>query len=108
MMTLNFTGGREGGRAGGREGEKAGFDLPLSRSHALTSGNFLLGRKFPGLVLEHHRDVVLDGIAEAAGPADELGLRLAIEQGPLAERADQDVEQLRVHVFKTSPVNADG
>src|SRR5262245_1170949 len=73
-----------------------------------TSSNFLLGRKFPGLVLEHHRDVVLDGIAEAAGPADELGLRLAIEQGPLAERADQDVEQLRVHVFKTSPVNADG
>src|SRR5262245_40065221 len=100
MMTLNFTGGREGGRAK-RRGS-------ISRSRALTSGNFLLGRKFPGLVLEHHRDVVLDGIAETAGPADELGLRLAIEQGPLAERADQNVEQLRVHVFKTSPVNADG
>jgi hypothetical protein len=63
----------------------------------MTGSHFFFRRKLARLVLEHYRDVVLDGVAEAAGPANELGLRLAIEERPLAERADQYVEQFGVH-----------
>jgi hypothetical protein len=99
MITENFTRDREIVRSGGRKWGEVG--LSISRSPALTlsrSGNFLFRGKFPGFVLEHDRDVILDRVGEAAGLADEFPVRLAVQQGAFAQRADQYVEQLAVHV----------
>src|SRR5688572_21172634 len=62
------------------------------------ASNFLLGRKFACFVLEHHRDVVLDRIGEAARLADELGRGFLVQKRTLAQRAHQYVEQLAVHL----------
>src|SRR5262249_39880660 len=95
MMTLNFHGatGAPGLETGGWETVRV--RSPGSRGQSL---GCLLRRNFPRLVLEHDRNAVLDRVAEAARLADELALRLAVEEGPLAQRADQQVEELRVQV----------
>src|SRR5688572_23624443 len=47
------------------------------------------------LIDQHDRNVVLDGVDEAARLADELFLRrAAVLKGPFALRADEDVEQV--------------
>jgi hypothetical protein len=69
------------------------FYSPFTIHHSRFFGR----RKLPRIILEHHRDAVPDGIAEAAGLADELVLRLLVEERALAERADEYVEELAVH-----------
>src|SRR4051812_39420830 len=59
--------------------------------------NFFLGRKLPRLLLEHHRNVVLDRITETARPADELLVRLAVDERALAQGTHEQIEQARVH-----------
>jgi hypothetical protein len=73
-------------------------------SFCIPHSNFLLWRKFPGLVFQHHRDVVLDRVGEAAGLADELGLGFLVQQRALAQRAHQYLEELAVHL---KPVTSD-
>src|SRR6185503_18159009 len=70
---------------------------PRPATRESRASNFLLRRKFTRLVLEHHRDVVLDRVAEAARLANQFGLGLAVQQRTLAQRAYQYVEQLGVH-----------
>ena len=59
--------------------------------------HFLFGRKLSRFFLEHHRDIVPDRKREAVGLADQLSLRLAMDERSLADRADEDVKQARVH-----------
>src|SRR6202008_872300 len=64
--------------------------------------NFLLRRKFAGLVLQHHRYAVADRVAETARLAYEFARRLAVDERPLADRAHQYVEEPAIHWEKIS------
>ena len=57
-----------------------------------TELQFFFRGHFARVVLKHDRNAVLDRVAEAAGLAQQLALRLAVEQRPLADRADEYVE----------------
>src|SRR5260370_9623301 len=59
--------------------------------------DFLGGLELARLFLEHHRNIVADRKSEAVSFAHQLGLRLAMDERPLAHRADQEVKQAPGH-----------
>ena len=59
--------------------------------------DFLGGLELARLFLEHHRNIVADRKSESVSFAEQLGLRLAMDERSLADRADEDVKQARVH-----------
>lgn len=67
------------------------------RSHAIRASAALLdyfGRiELACLVLEHHRNAVADVVGQPICLAHEFLFGLAVEQGPLADRAYQDIKQ---------------
>src|SRR5262245_29134463 len=67
---------------------------PLTR---LSFVHFLVGGQLSRLVLEHDRDTVPDREGEAVGLADELPSGRPVDERALADRADEDVKQARVH-----------
>ena len=73
--------------------ENASTGRSLTRSLA----HFLFRSQLSCLVLEHDRYVVPDGKREPVGLADELRLPRTVDERPLAEGADKDVKQARVH-----------
>src|SRR5258706_2395537 len=58
---------------------------------------FFLGRQLSRFLLEHHGYIVPDRKRESVGLADELRLCPAVHQRSLANRADENVKQSRVH-----------
>src|ERR1041384_5426181 len=50
----------------------------------------------PRLVGEHDRDAVADGVGELGGTADQLLALGVVFERRLGERADQDLEELRI------------
>src|SRR6267378_2857856 len=85
--------GRETRRDDGGEGHAKDPRRPPPRSLAY----FFLGRQLSRFLLEHHGYIVPNRKREPVGLADELRLCPAIHQRSLANRADENVKQSRVH-----------
>src|SRR5581483_918013 len=60
-------------------------------------GAQLLVIQRPRFLLQHDGYPVADGIGKARGAADKLLPRLVVDERGLGARADQDVEQARIH-----------
>src|SRR5882672_7931072 len=85
--------GRETRRDDGGEGHAKDLRRPPPRSLAY----FFLGRQLSRFLLEHHGYIVPNRKRESVGLADELRLCPAVHQRSLANRADENVKQSRVH-----------
>lgn len=62
-----------------------------------TELQFFFRGHFARVVLKHDRNAVLDRVAEAAGLAQQFARGLAVKEWPLADGADEYVEQLFIH-----------
>src|SRR6266852_5847111 len=87
--------GRETRRDDGGEGHAKDLRRPPPRSLAY----FFLGGQLSRFLLEHHRNIVPNRKRESVGLADEFRLCPAVHQRSLANRADENVKQSRVHEF---------
>src|SRR3972149_1003127 len=79
-------------------GNEKGCRAPITVYPLLiTALDLFFRRDLACILFQHHRYAVLYRVAEPAGVADEFAGRLAIEQRPLADRADEYVEQFVIH-----------
>src|SRR5258706_6952832 len=85
--------GRETRRDDGGEGHATDLRRPPPRSLAY----FFLGRQLSRFLLEHYGYIVPNRKRESVGLAHELRLCPAVHQRSLANRADKNVKQSRVH-----------
>ena len=58
--------------------------------------DFLGGIEFACFVLQHHRNSVANRESESVGPAHQFMRILAMQQRPLAQRADENFKQSRI------------
>src|SRR6266446_3179099 len=91
--------GKPAGCESRRDNGGEGHAKDLRRSPPRSLVHFFLRRQLSRLLLEHHRNIVPNRERKAVGFADELALRPAIDERPLADRADENVKKSRVHEF---------
>ena len=60
---------------------------------ASAGAGILVRAELARVLLEHHRNIVAYRKGKPVGPADQFFLCLAINQRPLAKRADQNVKK---------------
>lgn len=76
-----------------------GRGLRREGSAPLSIVHFLGWREFSRLFLEHDWNTVANRKRQAIGFAHELSLPFAVDQRPLAYRANKDIKQARVHGY---------
>src|SRR5665811_920498 len=67
--------------------------------HSLRASHLFFRRQFARFVFKHHGYAIPYRVAEPARLAYQFVLRLPVNQRSLAQRADQNVKQLRIHYF---------